>query len=141
MDKLTQLQLRDQRRERFSNMTEVQVLQSVRALKGHFTRYTTEAAALMATLAAAFNAKSLERLEDILDKITKKQNEFEAAHEILGAMENVNHDDHDKMFAGLTKTYTKEVDNIHRAIAQCACLLYTSPSPRDLSTSRMPSSA
>ena len=24
---------------------------------------------------------------------------------------------------------------------QCACLLYTSPSPRDLSTSRMPSSA
>ena len=23
----------------------------------------------------------------------------------------------------------------------CACLLYTSPSPRDLSTSRMPSSA
>ena len=25
--------------------------------------------------------------------------------------------------------------------ALCACLLYTSPSPRDLSTSRMPSSA
>ena len=25
--------------------------------------------------------------------------------------------------------------------AQCTCLLYTSPSPRDLSTSRMPSSA
>ena len=25
--------------------------------------------------------------------------------------------------------------------AHCACLLYTSPSPRDLSTSRMPSSA
>ena len=26
-------------------------------------------------------------------------------------------------------------------VAECACLLYTSPSPRDLSTSRMPSSA
>ena len=26
-------------------------------------------------------------------------------------------------------------------VAQAACLLYTSPSPRDLSTSRMPSSA
>ena len=26
-------------------------------------------------------------------------------------------------------------------IAGCVCLLYTSPSPRDLSTSRMPSSA
>ena len=25
--------------------------------------------------------------------------------------------------------------------AECTCLLYTSPSPRDLSTSRMPSSA
>ena len=26
-------------------------------------------------------------------------------------------------------------------VLKCACLLYTSPSPRDLSTSRMPSSA
>ena len=113
MDKLTQLQRRDQRRERFAGMTEVQILQSVRALKGHFTRYTTEAAALMATLAAAPNAKSLERLEDILDKITEKQNEFDAAHEILGAMDKVDHDEHDKMYAGLTKTYTNEVSNIN----------------------------
>ena len=29
----------------------------------------------------------------------------------------------------------------HRVKSLCACLLYTSPSPRDLSTSRMPSSA
>ena len=28
-----------------------------------------------------------------------------------------------------------------RMLGYCACLLYTSPSPRDLSTSRMPSSA
>ena len=28
-----------------------------------------------------------------------------------------------------------------KAIWKCNCLLYTSPSPRDLSTSRMPSSA
>mgnify|MGYP000324192740 CR=1 FL=1 len=28
-----------------------------------------------------------------------------------------------------------------RITGTCACLLYTSPSPRDLSTSRMPSSA
>ena len=27
------------------------------------------------------------------------------------------------------------------AVGICGCLLYTSPSPRDLSTSRMPSSA
>ena len=31
---------------------------------------------------------------------------------------------------------------IHRGVEKiCDCLLYTSPSPRDLSTSRMPSSA
>ena len=29
----------------------------------------------------------------------------------------------------------------HKALCVCCCLLYTSPSPRDLSTSRMPSSA
>ena len=32
------------------------------------------------------------------------------------------------------------VENIHVAVG-ISCLLYTSPSPRDLSTSRMPSSA
>ena len=101
-------------------MTEVQILQSVRALKGHFTRYANKAATLMTTLAAAPNGKKLERLEHTLAKMTEKQNEFDAAHETLGGMEDVNHDEHDKMFAGLAKTYTKEVDNIHRAIAQCA---------------------
>ena len=34
-------------------------------------------------------------------------------------MDDVKHDNHDKMFAGLAKTYTKEVENIHRAIAKC----------------------
>ena len=37
-------------------------------------------------------------------------------------------------------TYKTEGDNL-RAQAYKDCLLYTSPSPRDLSTSRMPSSA
>ena len=32
-------------------------------------------------------------------------------------------------------------ETIRTALAMGACLLYTSPSPRDLSTSRMPSSA
>ena len=34
-----------------------------------------------------------------------------------------------------------ETLKIHRGMSDSACLLYTSPSPRDLSTSRMPSSA
>ena len=33
------------------------------------------------------------------------------------------------------------VENVNTIIQQSFCLLYTSPSPRDLSTSRMPSSA
>ena len=112
MDKLTQFQQRNQRRERFAGMTEVQILQSVRALKGHFTRYTTEAAALMTTLAAAPNAKSLERLEELLDKITEKQNEFDAAHEVLGGMEDVNHDKHNAiclLFVGKEPLFEKRV--------------------------------
>ena len=32
-------------------------------------------------------------------------------------------------------------DRVAVFMPRCACLLYTSPSPRDLSTSRMPSSA
>ena len=119
MDKLTQLQLGNQRRQKFAEMTEVQILQSVRALKGHFTRYATEAAALMATLAAAPNGKTLERLETTLAKMAEKQDEFNAAHEIPGGMEDVKHEEHEKMFAGLAKNYNKEVANIHWAIAQC----------------------
>ena len=39
--------------------------------------------------------------------------------------------DHDKV----------DISNLQRQILYTSCLLYTSPSPRDLSTSRMPSSA
>ena len=94
-------------------------MQSVRALKGHFTRYTTEAAALMATLTAAPNGRTLERLEHTLAKMVEKQEEFDAAHEVLGGLEGAKHEDHEKMFAGLAKNYTKEVENIHHAIATC----------------------
>ena len=40
------------------------------------------------------------------------------------------------LFAGLYR-----MDNLSRALKHGACLLYTSPSPRDPKTSRMPSSA
>ena len=36
---------------------------------------------------------------------------------------------------------TESVERVILDEATCTCLLYTSPSPRDLSTSRMPSSA
>ena len=37
--------------------------------------------------------------------------------------------------------YNQLMQHLYRTNLLCPCLLYTSPSPRDLSTSRMPSSA
>ena len=37
--------------------------------------------------------------------------------------------------------YLRDVDDPLKITDETSCLLYTSPSPRDLSTSRMPSSA
>ena len=42
---------------------------------------------------------------------------------------------------GGAKIYLKREDLAHGGAHKINCLLYTSPSPRDLSTSRMPSSA
>ena len=39
------------------------------------------------------------------------------------------------------KVVTPDIDNVVDLTRGTTCLLYTSPSPRDLSTSRMPSSA
>ena len=48
--------------------------------------------------------------------------------------------EHARMDQAVTITLEDEID-ISRGDMICTCLLYTSPSPRDLSTSRMPSSA
>ncbi len=42
---------------------------------------------------------------------------------------------------GVKMSSRKELANAIRALSMDACLLYTSPSPRDLEVSRMPSSA
>ena len=42
---------------------------------------------------------------------------------------------------GYFKTHKFELEDYDRRYKLYTCLLYTSPSPRDLSTSRMPSSA
>ena len=41
----------------------------------------------------------------------------------------------------LQKKIDESYEKIKKKMVTCFCLLYTSPSPRDLSTSRMPSSA
>ena len=45
-------------------------------------------------------------------------------------------------FDTIDSEFTKQISKQNKVIAtHISCLLYTSPSPRDLSTSRMPSSA
>ena len=44
-------------------------------------------------------------------------------------------------YLGMAPIAVHEVTTFYNMYNQHACLLYTSPSPRDLSTSRMPSSA
>ena len=49
--------------------------------------------------------------------------------------------DIEESLATYQETVLSALSDVERQIDQSACLLYTSPSPRDLSTSRMPSSA
>ncbi len=44
-------------------------------------------------------------------------------------------------FREIEKEALKEILGLKNIVVSLGCLLYTSPSPRDLSTSRMPSSA
>ena len=44
-------------------------------------------------------------------------------------------------WGGITNTNLQILEQVASGVLDVDCLLYTSPSPRDLSTSRMPSSA
>ena len=69
---------------------------------------------------------------------------FVDLNEILKALENDDITLHSKIIARI-ETYEGNLSKVEttpgRMILGNICLLYTSPSPRDLSTSRMPSSA
>ena len=75
-----------------------------------------------------------EALEDPADLDEELRAELRgAAEEILEALDP----DHERELSGsLRERLTDALERFERS-----CLLYTSPSPRDLSTSRMPSSA
>ena len=77
----------------------------------------------------------------IIEKMTKIVNEGDTA----GAEELI-HDDYQFLMHSSGKSLTKKdvvgwvgMKDVKKS--NLSCLLYTSPSPRDLSTSRMPSSA
>ena len=73
-----------------------------------------------------------------------------SGYEVLGTVRNKNLIEQTKetisKYASIDKLSFVELDLVkddgwNEATKGCNCLLYTSPSPRDLSTSRMPSSA
>ena len=74
---------------------------------------------------------------------------FEASSELGGRMKTLQEANHplDVGFHVLHTAYSTvkrwiDLDALQsKPMDACTCLLYTSPSPRDLSTSRMPSSA
>ena len=61
---------------------------------------------------------------------------------LLAALDNIKDEDAKaQVFAALEGIDSVHREALHRLVKLFNCLLYTSPSPRDLSTSRMPSSA
>ena len=68
-----------------------------------------------------------------------KRSEF--AQKVHGIRAKLYHQKRFKEKATMRKTISMHQERDNKHANDDACLLYTSPSPRDLSTSRMPSSA
>ena len=97
----------------------------------------------METMRTSPNAKSTKRLEEVLEAMRDKKNDFEAAQEVLVEMLEENPLKHEEYFTQIYNAYLKHIAIMDMAMAKdtIPCLLYTSPSPRDGLLSRMPSSA
>ena len=72
--------------------------------------------------------------------LERQPERMEKMEELLSSLEieeyyRIDAKSHQNGFAGCAQTVADALDTLQ------SCLLYTSPSPRDLSTSRMPSSA
>ena len=79
-------------------------------------------------------------------EVTKSNEYFKKAKEVIpggifGHYKYAVRDTGPKFFSRSEGAYFWDLDDNRYVDLMCGCLLYTSPSPRDLSTSRMPSSA
>eukprot|EP00829_Urostomides_striatus_P011287 TRINITY_DN2779_c0_g1_i1.p2 TRINITY_DN2779_c0_g1~~TRINITY_DN2779_c0_g1_i1.p2 ORF type:complete len:192 (-),score=63.91 TRINITY_DN2779_c0_g1_i1:17-592(-) len=109
---------------RFQNLdklTDLKIQQEVQ-LKSEEDRHRVEARQLKA------DARAL--------KVQDKEQELRQ-EDFMKAL----HKDYDKNLTALRQEYERIANEISKKYQHKICLLYTSPSPRDLSTSRMPSSA
>ena len=80
----------------------------------------------------------------IVDVVSKLQEKLINRHpHVFGDVELESAEDVEKQWEEIKKQESSEsiFDDIDQKLPSITCLLYTSPSPRDLSTSRMPSSA
>ena len=73
----------------------------------------------------------------VLSEITAEEGETVSEQQVLGLID----DEADSGDTKSSETKDKSEEKEAASPASESCLLYTSPSPRDLSTSRMPSSA
>eukprot|EP00831_Metopus_contortus_P052102 TRINITY_DN43746_c0_g1_i2.p1 TRINITY_DN43746_c0_g1~~TRINITY_DN43746_c0_g1_i2.p1 ORF type:complete len:148 (+),score=27.59 TRINITY_DN43746_c0_g1_i2:29-445(+) len=84
-------------------------------------------------------ARSFSSTQPLNMNLLKQDEVSRISEEMLGAIEEKIIELSDRI-AGATLR-KRELQALHRNLQEEICLLYTSPSPRDLSTSRMPSSA
>ena len=91
-------------------------------------------------LAAPLRARAYKGIAQAVFEITQGTAQFMAHKKAIGAIKGQTN-----VFESLLPYYYKETYDVtltsHLDLKNVSCLLYTSPSPRDLSTSRMPSSA
>ena len=81
---------------------------------------------------------------ETLKEVTKKNKDmFDELKDTVSSLQRQLDDKQkrDKQQSTTIKKLTKMCEDLKKEVNDRGCLLYTSPSPRDLSTSRMPSSA
>ena len=95
----------------------------------------------------ALKGKDLNEVHSIIERHCNRgamEMKMEVIHEVIGAYEGrINELEENAVFKEmLDETKMGAIKEIHKGLHQAAaCLLYTSPSPRDVEESRMPSSA
>ena len=115
---------------------------SLRAHKGVLTKLTCYIDTAVNAVHVLPTAKGCTELEQLKEKMEYKIEEMEAGYDRLIELDPGNEKRYLEKKREVVDIAVSSHAQLLPAIAHCQdCLLYTSPSPRDLSTSRMPSSA
>ena len=128
--------------ESFHGLSAAQIKTSTRSHKGQMTKLGNQALIQIDTCRAFPNKRCADALEETMDRIKEKLADIEYGYNELSKEDGTTEPENIKKVEKICNDTNDMMDRILRTLAQVKhCLLYTSPSPRDLSTSRMPSSA